>query len=512
MDIRAAEISAILKSQIASFGEEAAVTDVGSVLSVGDGIARVYGLDKVQAGEMVEFPKAGVKGMALNLERDNVGVVIFGEDRAIKEGDECRRLGEIVDVPVGKGLLGRVVNPLGEPIDGKGPVANVAERRRVDVKAPGIIPRKSVHEPMQTGLKAIDTLIPVGRGQRELIIGDRQTGKTAVAIDTILNQKAVNAGKDESQKLYCVYVAIGQKRSTVAQIVKTLEENGALDYTIVVSATASEPAPLQFLAPFAGCAMAEWFRDNGMHALIIYDDLSKQAVAYRQMSLLLRRPPGREAYPGDVFYLHSRLLERAAKLNEDFGSGSMTALPIIETQANDVSAYIPTNVISITDGQIFLETDLFYQGIRPAVNVGISVSRVGSSAQIKAMKQVAGAIKGELAQYREMAAFAKFGSDLDASTQRLLARGERLTELLKQPQFSPLAVEEQVCVIYAGTRGYLDKIPTSAVRRFESEFLSKLHSAHAGLLEGIRTKKALTPELEADLKAALESFSATFAA
>ncbi|NEX93393.1 F0F1 ATP synthase subunit alpha [Caulobacter sp. 17J65-9] len=512
MDIRAAEISAILKSQIASFGEEAAVTDVGSVLSVGDGIARVYGLDKVQAGEMVEFPKAGVKGMALNLERDNVGVVIFGEDRAIKEGDECRRLGEIVDVPVGKGLLGRVVNPLGEPIDGKGPVADVAERRRVDVKAPGIIPRKSVHEPMQTGLKAIDTLIPVGRGQRELIIGDRQTGKTAVAIDTILNQKAVNAGKDESQKLYCVYVAIGQKRSTVAQIVKTLEENGALDYTIVVSATASEPAPLQFLAPFAGCAMAEWFRDNGMHALIIYDDLSKQAVAYRQMSLLLRRPPGREAYPGDVFYLHSRLLERAAKLNEDFGSGSMTALPIIETQANDVSAYIPTNVISITDGQIFLETDLFYQGIRPAVNVGISVSRVGSSAQIKAMKQVAGAIKGELAQYREMAAFAKFGSDLDASTQRLLARGERLTELLKQPQFSPLSVEEQVCVIYAGTRGYLDKIPTSAVRRFESEFLSKLHSSHAALLEGIRTKKALSPELEADLKAALESFSATFAA
>jgi F-type H+/Na+-transporting ATPase subunit alpha len=443
MDIRAAEISAILKSQIANFGEEADVSDVGQVLSVGDGIARVYGLDKVQAGEMVEFPSAGVKGMALNLERDNVGVVIFGEDRAIREGDEVRRLSEIVDVPVGKGLLGRVVNPLGEPIDGKGPIA-ATERRRVDVKAPGIIPRKSVHEPVQTGLKAIDTLIPVGRGQRELIIGDRQTGKSAVAIDTILNQKAANAGTDESAKLYCIYVAIGQKRSTVAQIVKTLEEHGALDYTIVVAATASEPAPLQFLAPFSGCAMGEWFRDNGMHALIIYDDLSKQAVAYRQMSLLLRRPPGREAYPGDVFYLHSRLLERAAKLNEDNGSGSLTALPLIETQANDVSAYIPTNVISITDGQIFLETDLFYQGIRPAVNVGISVSRVGSSAQIKAMKQVAGPIKGELAQYREMAAFAKFGSDLDASTQRMLARGERLTELLKQPQYAPLKVEEQV--------------------------------------------------------------------
>jgi len=511
MDIRAAEISAILKSQIASFGEEADVSDVGQVLSVGDGIARVYGLDKVQAGEMVEFPKAGVKGMALNLERDNVGIVIFGEDRAIGEGDEVRRLGEIVDVPVGRGLLGRVVNPLGEPIDGKGPILDVAERRRVDVKAPGIIPRKSVHEPVQTGLKAIDTLIPVGRGQRELIIGDRQTGKTAVAIDTILNQKAANAGTDESAKLYCVYVAIGQKRSTVAQIVKTLEENGALDYTIVVSATASEPAPLQFLAPFSGCAMGEWFRDNGMHALIIYDDLSKQAVAYRQMSLLLRRPPGREAYPGDVFYLHSRLLERAAKLNEANGSGSLTALPLIETQANDVSAYIPTNVISITDGQIFLETDLFYQGIRPAVNVGLSVSRVGSSAQIKAMKQVAGAIKGELAQYREMAAFAKFGSDLDASTQRLLARGERLTELLKQPQYSPLKVEEQVCVIYAGTRGYLDAFPTKSVGRFEAEFLSRLHSQNAGLLEGIRTKKALDADLEAELKAALEAFCATFA-
>jgi len=511
MDIRAAEISAILKSQIANFGEEADVSDVGSVLSVGDGIARVFGLDNVQAGEMVEFPSAGVKGMALNLERDNVGVVIFGEDRAIKEGDEVRRLSEIVDVPVGKGLLGRVVNPLGEPIDGKGPLTNVAERRRVDVKAPGIIPRKSVHEPVQTGLKAIDTLIPIGRGQRELIIGDRQTGKTAVAIDTILNQKAINATGDESQKLYCIYVAIGQKRSTVAQIVKTLEERGALDYTIVVAATASEPAPLQFLAPFAGCAMGEWFRDNGMHAVIIYDDLSKQAVAYRQMSLLLRRPPGREAYPGDVFYLHSRLLERAAKLNEDNGSGSLTALPLIETQANDVSAYIPTNVISITDGQIFLETDLFFQGIRPAVNVGISVSRVGSSAQIKAMKQVAGPIKGELAQYREMAAFAKFGSDLDAATQKMLARGERLTELLKQPQYSPQAVEEQVCVIYAGTRGYLDGIATSQVSRFEQELLGLLHAKHQPMLDAIRTGRELKPELENELKGALSGLVDNFA-
>jgi F-type H+-transporting ATPase subunit alpha len=510
MDIRAAEISAILKSQIANFGQEADVSDVGQVLSVGDGIARVFGLDNVQAGEMVEFPKAGVKGMALNLERDNVGVVIFGEDRSISEGDEVRRLGEIVDVPVGKGLLGRVVNPLGEPIDGKGPLTNVAERRRVDVKAPGIIPRKSVHEPVQTGLKAIDTLIPIGRGQRELIIGDRQTGKTAVAIDTILNQKTINAGTDESAKLYCIYVAIGQKRSTVAQIVKTLEERGALDYTIVVSATASEPAPLQFLAPFSGCAMGEWFRDNGMHAVIIYDDLSKQAVAYRQMSLLLRRPPGREAYPGDVFYLHSRLLERAAKLNEDNGSGSLTALPLIETQANDVSAYIPTNVISITDGQIFLETDLFFQGIRPAVNVGISVSRVGSSAQIKAMKTAAGPIKGELAQYREMAAFAKFGSDLDATTQRQLARGERLTELLKQPQYSPLSVEEQVAVVYAGTRGYLDRVPTNQVRRFESELLAHLHGKHQGILDRIRTEKDLK-NVEDDLKAALAAFAETFA-
>jgi F-type H+-transporting ATPase subunit alpha len=511
MDIRASEISDILKSQIANFGVEADVSDVGQVLSVGDGIARVYGLDQVQAGEMVEFPAAGVKGMALNLERDNVGVVIFGSDAEISEGDEVRRLGEIVDVPVGKGLLGRVVNPLGEPIDGKGPLTDVAERRRVDVKAPGIIPRKSVHEPVQTGLKIVDSLVPIGRGQRELIIGDRQTGKTAVAIDAILNQKQVNEGDIESRKLFCIYVAIGQKRSTVAQIVKVLEERGALDYTIVVSATASEPAPLQYLAPFAGCAMGEWFRDNGMHALIIYDDLSKQAVAYRQMSLLLRRPPGREAYPGDVFYLHSRLLERAAKMNDKFGGGSLTALPIIETQANDISAYIPTNVISITDGQIFLETDLFYQGVRPAMNVGASVSRVGSAAQIKAMKTAVGPLKGELAQYREMAAFAKFGSDLDISTQRLLARGERLTELLKQPQYAPLQAEEQVCVLYAGTRGYLDGIPTAQVQAFQTELLSRLRSGIGGILEGIRTGQALTPELEAQLKELLGAVASSFA-
>ncbi|MCV6610105.1 MAG: F0F1 ATP synthase subunit alpha, partial [Amphritea sp.] len=465
MDIRAAEISAILKEQIKNFGSDAQVSEVGQVLSVGDGIARIYGLDNVQAGEMVEFP-GGMRGMALNLEMDNVGAVLFGDDRAVKEGDVVKRTGAIVDVPVGKGLLGRVVDPLGNPIDGKGPI-EATERRRVDVKAPGIIPRKSVHEPMQTGLKAVDALIPIGRGQRELIIGDRQTGKTAVALDAILNQKSVNDTGAENEKLYCVYVAIGQKRSTVAQFVKTLEENGALDYSIVVAATASDPAPMQFLAPFAGCAMGEYFRDNGMHSLLVYDDLSKQAVAYRQMSLLLRRPPGREAYPGDVFYLHSRLLERAAKLNEDNGLGSMTALPVIETQANDVSAFIPTNVISITDGQIFLETDLFYQGIRPAVNVGLSVSRVGSSAQVKAMKQVAGPIKGELAQYREMAAFAQFGSDLDATTQKLLNRGARLTELLKQPQFSPLKVEEQVAVIYAGVNGYLDGIEVGQVRAFE---------------------------------------------
>src|SRR6187431_1442154 len=486
MDIRAAEISAILKSQIAGFGEEADVSDVGSVLSVGDGIARVYGLDNVQAGEMVEFPSAGVKGMALNLERDNVGVVIFGEDRAIREGDEVRRLSEIVDVPVGKGLLGRVVNPLGEPIDGKGPLKNVAERRRVDVKAPGIIPRKSVHEPVQTGLKAIDTLIPVGRGQRELIIGDRQTGKTAVAIDTILNQKQINAGTDESAKLYCIYVAIGQKRSTVAQFAKTLEERGALDYSIVVAATASEPAPLQYLAPFAGCTMGEYFRDNGMHALIIYDDLSKQAVAYRQMSLLLRRPPGREAYPGDVFYLHSRLLERAAKLNAANGSGSLTALPIIETQAGDVSAYIPTNVISITDGQIFLESNLFNSGVRPAINVGISVSRVGGNAQIKSMKKVAGTLKLDLAQYRELAAFAQFGSDLDASTQKLLNRGARNVEVLKQGQYTPYRVESQVAIIYCGTKGLLRDVPVKKVREFETEFLGLLEAQHKSVLESLK--------------------------
>ncbi len=510
MNIQPAEISAILKREIENFGAEAEVSEVGQVLSVGDGIARVYGLDNVKAGEMVEFP-GGIKGMALNLEADNVGVVIFGSDATIKEGDTVKRTGAIVDVPVGKGLLGRIVDPLGNPIDGKGEITGIAERRRVDVKAPGIIPRKSVHEPVQTGLKAIDTLIPIGRGQRELIIGDRQTGKTAVAIDTIINQKAVNAGTDEKAKLYCIYVAIGQKRSTVAQIAKTLEEAGAMEYTTIVAATASEPAPLQYLAPFAGCAMGEYFRDNGMHALIIYDDLSKQAVAYRQMSLLLRRPPGREAYPGDVFYLHSRLLERAAKLNEDNGSGSLTALPVIETQANDVSAYIPTNVISITDGQIFLETDLFYQGIRPAVNVGISVSRVGSSAQIKAMKTVAGPIKGELAQYREMAAFAKFGSDLDASTQRMLARGERLTELLKQPQYKPFAVEEQVAVIYAGTRGYLDPFAVNRVAAFQEALLGKLKASYPQFLDGIRSKKALTPELEEMLKAALDEVSKNFA-
>src|SRR5687768_16907778 len=509
MDIRAAEISRVIRDQIANFDADAQVSEVGSVLSVGDGIARLHGLDNVQAGEMVEF-EGGIKGMALNLEADNVGVVIFGSDAAIKEGSTAKRTGTIVDVPVGKALLGRVVDALGNPIDGKGQI-ETTERSRVEVKAPGIIPRKSVHEPVQTGLKALDALVPIGRGQRELIIGDRQTGKTAVALDTFINQRQANSGDDENQKLYCIYVAIGQKRSTVAQIVRALEENGAMEYSIVVAATASDPAPLQYLAPFAGCTLGEWFRDNGMHALIIYDDLSKQAVAYRQMSLLLRRPPGREAYPGDVFYLHSRLLERAAKLNEDNGSGSLTALPIIETQANDVSAYIPTNVISITDGQIFLETDLFYQGIRPAVNVGISVSRVGSSAQIKAMKQVAGPIKGELAQYREMAAFAKFGSDLDASTQRMLARGERLTELLKQPQYSPLSAEEQVCVIYAGTRGYLDGIPTSSVRRFEEEFLSRLHSQHADVLEAIATKKALDDDLEGRLKAALDDFTKTFA-
>ncbi|MBB5053359.1 F0F1 ATP synthase subunit alpha [Afipia massiliensis] len=510
MDIRAAEISAILKDQIKNFGQEAEVSEVGQVLSVGDGIARVYGLDNVQAGEMVEFEN-GTRGMALNLESDNVGIVIFGADREIKEGQTVKRTRAIVDTPVGKGLLGRVVDALGNPIDGKGPI-QATERKRVDVKAPGIIPRKSVHEPMATGLKAIDALIPVGRGQRELIIGDRQTGKTAIALDTILNQKPLNAaGAPEGQKLYCVYVAIGQKRSTVAQFVKVLEEQGALEYSIVVAATASDPAPMQYLAPFTGCTMGEYFRDNGMHAVIIYDDLSKQAVAYRQMSLLLRRPPGREAYPGDVFYLHSRLLERAAKLNDDQGNGSLTALPVIETQANDVSAYIPTNVISITDGQIFLETDLFFQGIRPAVNVGLSVSRVGSSAQTKAMKKVAGKIKGELAQYREMAAFAQFGSDLDASTQRLLARGSRLTELLKQPQFSPLKMEEQVVVIYAGVNGYLDGIPVNKVRAFEDGLLSLLRGKHVDILNAIRDSRDLSDDVAGKLKGVVEGYTKTFA-
>jgi len=508
MEIRAAEISAILKQQIANFGTEADVAEVGQVLSVGDGVARVYGLDNVQAGEMVEFP-GGIRGMALNLESDNVGVVIFGEDRTIKEGDLVKRTGAIVDAPVGRGLLGRVVDGLGNPIDGKGPLKDV-KRQRVEVKAPGIIPRRSVHEPMQTGLKAIDALVPVGRGQRELIIGDRQTGKTAVAIDTILNQKAINAGSDESKKLYCIYVAVGQKRSTVAQIVKTLEDNGAMEYSIVVAATASEPAPLQFLAPYTGCTMGEFFRDNGMHAVIIYDDLSKQAVAYRQMSLLLRRPPGREAYPGDVFYLHSRLLERAAKMNKEHGLGSLTALPVIETQAGDVSAYIPTNVISITDGQIFLETTLFYRGIRPAINVGLSVSRVGSAAQIKAMKQVAGRIKLELAQYREMAAFAQFASDLDASTQRLLSRGARLTELLKQGQYRPMPVEEQVVAIFAGVRGYLDPIAVDQIGRFESTYLAEMRSKHADVLAAIRKEGEISAATEASLKGILDNFAKSF--
>src|ERR1044072_2711648 len=509
MHTRAAEISRVIRDQIANFDAEAEVSEVGTVLSVGDGIARVYGLDNDQAGEMVEFDN-GVKGMALNLEADNVGVVIFGTDAAIKEGQTVKRTGSIVDVPIGKGLLGRVVDALGNPIDGKG--ANKTQKSaRVDGKAAAIIPRKSVHEPMATGLKAIDSLIPIGRGQRELIIGDRQTGKTAIALDTILNQKPLNAQPDEKIKLYCVYVAVGQKRSTVAQFVKVLEEQGAMEYSIVVAATASDPAPMQFLAPFAGCTMGEYFRDNGMHAVIIYDDLSKQAFAYRQMSLLLRRPPGREAYPGDVFYLHSRLLERAAKMNDANKAGSLTALPVIETQANDVSAYIPTNVISITDGQIFLETDLFYQGIRPAVNVGLSVSRVGSAAQTKAMKKVAGRIKGELAQYREMAAFAQFGSDLDATTQRLLARGARLTELLKQPQFSPLKMEEQVAVIYAGVNGYLDGIEVSKIRAYEDGLLGLLRSKHTDILDDVRKTNALTDATAAKLKAAVERYTKTFA-
>ncbi len=509
MDIRAAEISRVIRDQIANFAADAEVSEVGTVLSVGDGIARIHGLDNVQAGEMVEFDN-GTKGMALNLEADNVGVVIFGSDAEIREGSTVKRTGTIVDVPIGKGLLGRVVDALGNPIDGKGPI-EATERSRVEVKAPGIIPRKSVHEPVQTGLKALDALVPIGRGQRELIIGDRQTGKTAVALDTFINQKNVNKSGKESEKLYCIYVAIGQKRSTVAQIVRALEENGAMEYSIVVAATASEPAPLQFLAPYTGCAMGEYFRDNGMHAVIVYDDLSKQAVAYRQMSLLLRRPPGREAYPGDVFYLHSRLLERAAKMNEDNGGGSLTALPIIETQAGDVSAYIPTNVISITDGQIFLETDLFFQGIRPAINVGLSVSRVGSAAQTKAMKKVAGSIKLELAQYREMAAFAQFGSDLDASTQKLLARGARLTELLKQPQYQPMPIEEQVASIFAGTQGFLDAVETKDVVRYEAALLSYLRAEHKDVLKSIRDTKQLDDDTAAKLKDALTEFGKQFA-
>ncbi|MEQ1789656.1 MAG: F0F1 ATP synthase subunit alpha [Rickettsiales bacterium] len=508
MNIRPSEISDILKKQITEFSATAELSETGQVVAVGDGIATVYGLENVQAGEMVEF-NGGIKGMALNLASDNVGVVIFGDDRTVKEGDIVKRTKTIMDTPVGKGLLGRVVDGLGNPIDGKGPITNVT-RSRVEVKAPGIIARKSVHEPMSTGIKAIDTLIPIGRGQRELIIGDRQTGKTAIAVDAILNQKAANAGTDESKKLYCIYVCIGQKRSTVAQVVKKLEETGALAYTIVVAATASEPAPLQFLAPYTGSAMGEFFRDNGMHALIIYDDLSKQAVAYRQMSLLLRRPPGREAYPGDVFYIHSRLLERSAKMSDAMGAGSMTALPIIETQAGDVSAYIPTNVISITDGQIFLETDLFYKGVRPAVNVGLSVSRVGSSAQIKAMKQVAGSIKLELAQYREMESFAQFGSDLDPATQQLLARGQRLTELLKQPQYSPLSTAEQVCVIYSGVKGYLDKINTRDVSKFEQTLLQELRNTQKEIINDITAKSALIDTTEAKLKVVIEQLIKRF--
>ncbi len=509
MDIRAAEISKVIKNQIANFGTEATVSEVGSVLSVGDGIARIHGLDNVQAGEMIEFSN-GIKGMALNLEADNVGAVIFGSDSEIREGDTVKRTGTIVDVPVGKELLGRVVDGLGNPIDGKGPL-KTKKRGRVEVKAPGIIPRQGVSEPMQTGLKALDALVPVGRGQRELIIGDRQTGKTAVAIDAFINQKFANEGGDEKDKMYCIYVAVGQKRSTVAQIVRALEEKGAMEYSIVVAATASEPAPLQYLAPYTGVTMGEYFRDNGMHACIVYDDLSKQAVAYRQMSLLLRRPPGREAYPGDVFYLHSRLLERAAKMSDANGGGSLTALPIIETQAGDVSAYIPTNVISITDGQIFLETDLFYQGIRPAINVGLSVSRVGSAAQTKAMKKVSGSIKLELAQYREMAAFAQFGSDLDASTQKLLSRGARLTELLKQKQYSPLPFEEQTCSIFAGTNGYLDDIEAVDVTRYEDAMLADMRSNHKGILKEIRDSRDLADGTKKKLTAALDKFAKTFA-
>ncbi|MFT8422473.1 MAG: F0F1 ATP synthase subunit alpha [Gluconacetobacter sp.] len=511
MEIRPAEISDILKQQIASFDTSAEVAETGTILSVGDGIARVYGLQNVQAGEMVEFPASGQQGMALNLENDNVGVVIFGDDSEMREGDTVARTGKVVEVPTGKALLGRVVDGLGNPIDGKGPLVGEVIMKRADIKAPGIMPRQSVGEPMQTGIKAIDALVPIGRGQRELIIGDRQTGKTAILIDTIVAQKPVNALGDDKKSLYCIYVAIGQKRSTVAQLVRTLEEAGAMEYSIVVAATASDPAPMQYLAPYAACAMGEYFRDNGMHALIVYDDLSKQAVAYRQMSLLLRRPPGREAYPGDVFYLHSRLLERAAKMSDEYGAGSLTALPVIETQAGDVAAYIPTNVISITDGQVFLETDLFYRGIRPAVNVGGSVSRVGSAAQIKAMKQVAGKIKLELAQYREMAAFSQFASDLDPATQKQLARGARLVELLKQPETSPLPVEEQVCVLFAGTRGFIDNVPVEKVTAFERQFRTELHAAGQDILESIRTERQITKDNEVRLTDFLTAFSRQFA-
>lgn len=508
MELKASEISAILKQNISDYDSKVEVAESGRVLSVGDGIARVYGLDNVQAGELVQFA-SGIYGMVLNLEVDNVGVVIFGNDRDIGEGDDVKRTDKIVSVPVGKELLGRVVDALGNPIDGKGPI--ITEKMgKVDVKAPGIITRKSVHEPMQTGIKAIDALVPIGRGQRELIIGDRQTGKTTIAIDTILNQKAINKSTDESKKLYCIYVAIGQKRSSVARIVKTLEEAGALEYTIVVAATASDSAPLQYLAPYTGCVMGEYFRDNGMHALIVYDDLSKHAQAYRQMSLLLRRPPGREAYPGDVFYLHSRLLERAAKLDDTYGAGSLTALPIIETQAGDVSAYIPTNVISITDGQIFLETELFFKGIRPAINVGLSVSRVGSAAQTKAVKQVAGKIKLELAQYREMASFSQFAADLDVLTQRLLARGARLTELLKQPQYSPLTVGEQAVTLFAGVRGYLDHVGVKNINAFEKRFLEALKIEYPTLIKEIDKTGKISEEQEKSLEEFLTIFSKHF--
>ncbi|XP_047486426.1 ATP synthase subunit alpha, mitochondrial-like [Penaeus chinensis] len=508
--VSSAEVSTILEERILGAAPKSNLEETGRVLSIGDGIARVYGLKNIQAEEMVEF-SSGLKGMALNLEPDNVGVVVFGNDKLIREGDIVKRTGAIVDVPVGETILGRVVDALGNPIDGKGPITG-GLRARVGVKAPGIIPRISVREPMQTGIKAVDSLVPIGRGQRELIIGDRQTGKTAIAIDTIINQKRFNDAAEEKKKLYCIYVAIGQKRSTVAQIVKRLTDADAMKYTIVVSATASDAAPLQYLAPYSGCAMGEFFRDNGKHALIIYDDLSKQAVAYRQMSLLLRRPPGREAYPGDVFYLHSRLLERAAKMNDTNGGGSLTALPVIETQAGDVSAYIPTNVISITDGQIFLETELFYKGIRPAINVGLSVSRVGSAAQTKAMKQVAGSMKLELAQYREVAAFAQFGSDLDASTQQLLNRGVRLTELLKQGQYVPMAIEEQVAVIYCGVRGHLDKLDPSKITKFEQEFMAMLKTSHQGLLDNIAKEGHITPESDTKLKQIVTDFLATFQA